>query len=240
MYSCPKCRSELKRVTSNGVTIEQCSSCGYWHNTATGEVLNFRVEGDSFIVRCPHCASRYRCFSIDSEKKINIGSSVVCPFCNGRFSIPEKPDPELYMEITCLRCSAKSRVLANKGKISIICPQCKGRIIHDTGIWPQKYSSAQQPSVNANTQNTVVNSRPVNNSGTRSQVSAPSQQPRINANTQNTQAHNQTKVSINECYQCPKCGWTHPNTSALNEITAKHTQCQSCGNSYLAHLTWED
>ena len=240
MYSCPKCRSELKRVTSNGVTYEECRSCGYCHNTATGETMHIRYDGDSYTVRCPHCANNIRVGNNGTESKDHIGSEITCPNCHGHFSIPGEPDPVLYMEITCSHCFTKCRVQFVEGDLSVLCPQCMNELIRYIGAIPQNGAPSQPARSAAGTQSPAVNNRPVHNAGAMPQKGVSTQPARSTVDTKTTQAHNQTKVSINECYQCPKCGWTHPNTSALNEITAKHTQCQSCGNSYLVHLTWED
>ena len=201
MNNCPKCGATLKKTTNLGVTVEECDSCGYCYNTATGEEKFLNYQSKSCIVKCPSCASKLRIMGNETVPTIHIGDVVSCHFCNSTFQIPETPDADLRLTITCPNCSGKSRIPANKGKLSVTCPQCKSNFIHDTGTWPEKLPSAQQTHSSANTQTT--------------------------ANT-------------NECYQCPKCGWTHPNTSALNESIAAHTQCQSCGHSYLVHLTWDE
>ena len=203
MKNCPKCGAPLKETTHIGVTVEECNSCGYWHNTATGEVKTLDVSGKTFLVQCPACSSKLRIKGTPSDPVIHIGDTVTCSFCNADFQVPEMPDAALHAIVACPHCSGKSRVPANKGNLSVTCTQCKEKFLYDSGTWPVKAPAAQQAASYTNT-------------------------------------YTQAAASTNECYQCPKCGWTHPNTSALNEEIAAHTPCGSCGNSYLIHLTWDD
>ena len=240
MKHCPKCGAPLKTLTSNGITVEQCDSCGYTYNATTGEVKYIAMKGESCIVRCPSCASKNRFYREASGSDGYVGSRATCAFCNADFEIPEEPDPDLSLVITCMHCGGKSSVPANKGKLSITCPQCKSKLIHDTGTWPRSRAASQPAHSTPTTQKAQTSSYAAPNVGTRTEKPAASRPVRSTPATQNTQVNQQPKVSVNECYQCPKCGWTHPNTSALSENTAKHTRCQSCGNSYLVHLTWDD
>ncbi len=207
MNNCPKCGTSMKETTNLGITVEECVSCGYWHNKNTGEVKIFDRSGGSFLIKCPSCASKLRVMRTQDDETtpvIYIGDIVSCSFCNTDFQVPETPDPDLRLIVNCPHCSGKSRVPANRKKLSVTCTHCRKEFIHDTGTWPKRRPSEQQA-----------------------------------YNTGYTQTA-QTAASVNECYQCPKCGWTHPNTNALNEDIAKHTPCQNCGNSYLVHLTWDD
>lgn len=204
MIKCPKCGGPLKTTTNNGVSIEECGNCGFVHNMATGEEKMLHIDDKSCCVKCPACGSKLRIRGDESNPVIHIGDIVACSFCNAEFAIPEKPDPSLTITLTCGQCSGKSKVPANKGKLSVNCPHCHAKFVHDTGVWPEKPPKAEQDYNYGYAQNT------------------------------------QAAASTNECYQCPKCGWTHPNTAALNEDLAARTQCQSCGNSYLVHLTWDD
>ena len=208
MKKCPKCGQPLTEKMQAGVTIEDCNACGYWHNTATGEEKMLNLKSRSCLVKCPSCAAKLRIYGEGSTPALHIGDTVTCSFCNTEFAIPEKPDPDLFLNAICPHCSQKSRIPANKGNLSVTCPHCKNKFIHDTGTWPERLPNTKQTT--------------------------------STANTQYSQANTQAAANSNECYQCPKCGWTHPNTNALNESIAAHTQCQSCGNSYLVHLTWDD
>ena len=208
MKNCPKCGAPLQERTNIGITVEECASCGYWHNTATGEEKILDRKAKSCLLKCPSCASKLRIFGEGSNPILHIGDTATCSFCNAEFAIPEKPDPDLFLNVACPHCSEKSRVPANKGNLSVTCPHCKNKFLHDTGTWPERRPDAKQSNSTDYTQ----------------------------ASKKDTWA----ATNANECYQCPKCGWTYPDTNALNESIAAHTQCQNCGNSYLVHLTWDD
>lgn len=202
MKNCPQCGAPLTERTHAGVTVEECNACGYLHNSTTGDEKILNIKSKSCLVKCPSCASKLRIYGDTSNPVLHIGDTATCSFCNTEFTIPEKPDPDLFLNAICPHCSEKSRIPANKGNLSVTCPHCKNKFIHDTGRWPERLPEAKQSYSAENTQYSQVNT--------------------------------------NECYQCPKCGWTHPNTSVLNESIAARTQCQNCGNSYLVHLTWDD
>lgn len=144
--SCPKCGKPLKIITNNGITVEICD-CGYHYNRNTGEVKNMKAQAGACIVRCPKCQARSRVCTTPEHPEIKVGDIAVCEFCKAEFPIPARPDPDIYMSVTCPHCEGKSRVPANKGKLKVTCGHCGEKYLYDSGTWPGTpvKQQAQQP-----------------------------------------------------------------------------------------------
>lgn len=142
---CPQCGKPLKILVNNGITLKECTGCGYQFNSKTGRVTQAGPGGDNPIVQCPECKGKLR---ISGGVP---GAQAECSFCSAIFVIPNEPDPSLKLMPVCPHCETKNRVPANKGKLAVKCGNCGEKFTYDSGTWPaaEKTMPEKEPVLDA-------------------------------------------------------------------------------------------
>lgn len=137
---CPECGERLTEKQFPHGRLAQCYKCGYSLNIQTGAVSHFNPDTSSaFIVKCPHCDAKIR--AID----VSCGDMLQCSVCAKSFRIPEHPDPNLKLTVTCPSCNGKNSVAANKGKLKVTCGHCNTQFIYNSGTWPAMKQQTPPP-----------------------------------------------------------------------------------------------